>query len=239
MKKWMMALAAISLGTATGWAAQPVAVSQPADGEAGALRGLEIGTRILHVMLQEDEKGTGTDTRDDNFLGSIDILDEDQDYVPTRLYAQYFFSDILGVGISYDKVEADAKDETASDGTISMDGPILYLVGRYDNGSALVPFAEVGIAFYQNSFDPTEEWADDGDFRRFMKLDDTEALVLGFGCDYRFTESLSMNLYARVVEGASFDAAHFNTEDASHPRQSGSFNMDYFGAGIGIKYAFQ
>jgi outer membrane protein W len=239
MSKWISVLAAMVVGMTTAYAASPVAASQPDGGQAGALRGLEVGTRIIHVMLQEDEKGTGTDTRDDNFLGSIDMLDEDQDYAPTRLYLQYFFSENFGVGISYDSVEADAKDESASDGVISVDGPILYLVGRYPNASDFTLFAELGVAFYQSSFDPVEGWADDGDFRRFMETDDTEALVLGFGCDYAITESLSVNLYARVVEGASFDAAHYNTEDASKPRQSGSFNLDYFGTGVGIKYAFQ
>lgn len=235
MKSWTGILAVLTAGLTAAYAAEPVAES----GQAGAWRGFEIGTRLLHVELQDDERGVGTDTRDDNFLGTIDQLDLDDDLAPTRIYAQYFFSENIGVGVSYDAIEADATDEEASDGLIQASGPILYLVGRYPNGSAFTPFAEVGVGFYSTSFDEEESWADDGEFRRYMKTDDAEAFVLALGCDYNINEAWSVNLYARVVEGLDFDAAHYNTENPSRPRQTGEFTLDYFGVGLGVKYAFQ
>lgn len=236
MKIALAAVAAAMIGTVSVQAASPAAVSTP---EGSVLSGLEIGTRIIHVELNEDARGTGTDTRDDNFLGSIDLLDADQDYAPTRIYLQYFPIEYVGLGVSYDKVEADAADENGSDGIVGMDGPIFYLVGRLPTESAFTPFAEIGVGFYHAYFEEDSEWADDGDFYRYMDVESTEALVLALGCDYKFTESLSANVYARLVEGATIDARHFNSEDPSDPRQTGDFNLDYFGLGIGIKYAFE
>ena len=237
MKHMLIAAAMIGFSAMGAQAATPVAATTGE--ESSILSGLEIGTRIIHVELRDDEKGVGTSTRSDNFLGSIDMLDAEQDYAPTRLYAQYFFCDILGVGISYDKVEADAHDEGGSDGIVGMDGPIVYAVARYPTENAFTPFLELGVGFYNPYFDEDEEWADDGDNRRYMEVENTEAIVVGLGCDYAFTDSLSVNLYARMVDGATIDAKHYNSTAPSHPRQTGEFNMDYFGLGIGIKYAFQ
>ncbi len=230
----MLVLSAMVAGSLT-QAQTVLSESEPAD--RGFSR-LEIGTRILYAKLLDDTRGTGTDTREDNYLGSIDMLDVEQDYAPTRLYAQYFFVDCLGIGVSYDRIEADAGDEGGSDGIVGMDGPILYAVGRYDTGTAFTPFAEVGVALYQSYFDEAKSWADDGEYRRYMEVDDATALVLAVGCDYNITDALSVNLYARVVTGTAADAAHYNTEDPGDPRQTGEFELDYMGFGVGVKYAF-
>ena len=227
MKKTLAAVClTLSLSAGTLWA-------------QSALNGLEIGTRIIGVSLLEDTKGTGTDTRDDNFLGSIDQLDVDQNYAPTRLYAQYFFSDYVGAGISYDKVEADAGDSRGSDGMLGIQGAIIYLVGRYPTESGFTPFAEAGVGLYHSSFDENADWEDDGDYKRYMDVDDPTALVLGLGCDYAITATLSVNLYTRLVTNTDMDADHYNSKAPSTPRQSGDFNLDYVGYGIGIKYAFE
>lgn len=236
MKTKLIALSLAIIGAASVQAAGTAPVSAP---ESGVLKGLEIGTRIIHVELREDSRGTGTSTRDDNFLGSIDLLDAEQDYAPTRLYLQYFPLENFGLGISYDKVEADAADESGSDGIVGMDGPVVYLVGRLPTDSGFTPFAEIGVGFYHAYFDEDPAWEDDGDYYRFMEVESTEALMLAIGCDYSFTDSLSANVYARMVDGATIDAGHYNTKDLSGPRQTGDFNLDYFGFGIGIKYAFQ
>lgn len=209
-----------------------------------ALSGLEIGTRILHIQLQEDSRGAGTDTRRDNFLGSLDTLDENQDYVPNRLYIQYFFDeyvlgDYLGFGISYDAVEAKTVDEGGGDGDVGVSGPILYVVGRYPNSSAFVPFAEIGVAFYHAYFEENDWAFDEGDpTHRRMENEDTTALVLALGCDYAITENLSANIYGRIVEGATIDAADMNKGDPD-PHAEGEFPLDYYGVGIGIKYSFK
>lgn len=233
---WIAAAAAVMFSAWAAQAAQPEANADAAQGDS-IWNGLEIGTRSIHVELREDSRGTGTRTREDNFLGSIDMLDAEQDYAPTRLYAQYFFLDFLGIGASYDKVEADAADEGGSDGIVGVDGPIFYLVGRYLNDSAFTPFAEVGMAYYHAYFEESKDWADGG--ARYMDVESTEALVLALGCDYAVTDNLSINLYARLVDGATLDGKHFNSDNPSRPRQVGDFNLDYFGAGLGLKYAFK
>lgn len=215
-----------------------VSAEQPAGG-GSALKGLEVGTRILHIQLREDSRGTGTPTREDNFLGSIDRLEEEQNYAPVRAYLQYFVNDYIGAGISYDTVEADARDANASDGILEFSGPILYVVGRLPTEYYWTPFVELGVAFYNASFSEDEEWADTGTFeRRYMEVEDSEALVVAVGCDYNFTENLSANVYARLVDGAKADAGHFQTGNTRIPRQVGDFVLDYIGFGAGLKYAF-
>jgi outer membrane protein W len=211
-----------------------------------ALAGLEIGTRLIHVELQNDKQGRGIQINGDwggTYLGSINYIDEDQDYAPTRLYLQYFFHDYVGVGVSYDNVEAEtAEDRSAlglpnlpGDGNIGVRGPILYVVGRYPNESAFTPFAEIGVAFYNAYFDEDPNWSDGG--LRRMDPEDTEALVVAVGCDYALTENLSVNVYLRAVENADVDIAWYRRGDPE-PQRSGSFPLDYYGAGVGIKYAF-
>lgn len=235
MKSTWIAIAALFISTAAVRAESSPAVNAPA--ESSIWNGLEIGVRSIHVELREDSRGTGTRERTDNFLGSIDMLDAEQDYAPTRVYLQYFFTDILGIGASYDKVEAQARDESASDGIVGADGPIFYLVARYLNDSTFTPFLEVGMAHYHAYFEENAEWSRNG--LRYMDVESTEALVLALGCDIAVTEQLSVNLYTRLVDGATLDGKHFNSDDPVNPRQVGDFNIDYFGAGIGIKYAFQ
>lgn len=226
-----------------------VAPSRPAAAAERTVGRIELGTRLLHVQLQEDKKGGKVVTTDalgrpvegykGTFLGSLSILEEEQDYAPTRIYAQYFFNDYIGLGASYDKVEADARDEDGSDGIVGIEGPILYAVARYPDAYPFVPFVEAGIALYHSYFDEDAGWAQTGDvFERRMENEDTTAFVLGLGVDYQITENLSVNLYGRVVEGATVDAEAWYKKDDNAFR-TGEFPLDYYGLGLGVKYAFQ
>ncbi|HMP76026.1 MAG TPA: outer membrane beta-barrel protein [Kiritimatiellia bacterium] len=215
------------------------------------LAGWEIGTRILHIELDEDSRpGTlrpGADpsrqlSYDGRFLGTISELDVDQQYLPVRLFAQYFFNKNFGVGISYDEVEAEARDDFASDGTLSIRGPILYGVGRLATKNGFTPFAEVGAGFYFSDFDPNSAWAAKGTFaEKTMDTDDVIALVLGLGCDYAVAQNCSIHLYARAVLNATVDAkAYFPNQGGKLVQNGeGEFPLDYYGFGIGVKYAFK
>lgn len=248
MKHLRLVLAGL-LASGVSAMAGAVSPSQPAGGGSASVGNIEIGTRLIHVELQKDKKGgkvygvdaagRPVDGYQGTFLGSISILDVEQDYAPTRLYAQYFFNDYLGIGASYDKVEADARDEEGSDGIVGIDGPILYAVARYPDAYPFVPFVEAGVALYHAYFDEDAGWAQTGDvFERRMENEDTTAFVLGLGVDYQITDNLSVNLYGRLVEGATVEAEAWYRKD-DEPFKTGEFPLDYYGAGVGVKYTFQ
>lgn len=245
MKKALI-LAVLTACATSAWA-------QSADTETQASRsskwsGLEIGTRSIYVQLKDDQKGDGLRS---SYIGSLNYLDEEQDYVPDRIYIQYFFNDYLGLGISYDHIEAKTLERNnaaieggsgAGDGKVGARGPILYAVGRYPNDSAFTPFVEIGAAFYSSYFDEDDDWKYDNAKRRERKMntDDTVAFVLGLGCDYRINDNWSVNAYARLVSGADVDATaeYVYKNKPSEPFREGSFPLDYYGFGLGVKYSF-
>ncbi len=225
----------------------PVRAAEPA--EKSALSGLEIGTRVLYVVLDEESRdGTLKPFADpskptsyaNRFLGTINELDVDQEYAPIRLYLQYFFTEHFGVGISYDRLEVDTRDELKSDGILTMDGPILYGIARKACACGATPFAELGVGLYSTSYDPDPSWKDAGPFgRRVMDTEDPVAFVIGLGVDYNVTETLSLNLYARAVLNATVDAEAYYSKNPGNPFATGEFPLDYYGFGIGVKYAFR
>ncbi len=241
MKKTVV-LTALLMGAASVWAADPVVETSS---EQASLNGWEVGTRIIHTELQKSKQGRGTQINGDwggSYLGSLNYISEEQDYVPSRIYVQYFFSEYLGAGLSYDQIEAKTGERDRGgvkgksgpgDGNIGGRGPIAYLVCRIPNDSIFVPFAEAGVAYYFTYFDENS-W---GNGDRYMKTKDTAALVLAAGCDVKLTERLSLNAYVRTVEGADVDTDSLRRRDRSY-KNSGSFPLDYYGFGVGVKYAF-
>ena len=132
---------------------------------------LSVGARITDVTLTDDRKTY--------FLGLINRLDGEDDYAPWNLFVQAFAFEHVGAELGWVKVEAAAVVETGgpdqhTDGVVSADGPVLFLVGRarldelmdlfaepgvwdYPWASRVTPYAGVGMAFLSGSFDP-EAW---------------------------------------------------------------------------------
>lgn len=232
-------------------AAEPIAPSGAAPLERGKLGRLELGTRVIHHELREESSGGSRQTTIGSdgqlhseyvgtYIGSLHAIQEEQDYAPIDVYIQAFFNDYIGIGLSYDRFEAQTREiGGGTDGIVGIEGPILYLVGRYPNATRFVPFAEIGVAFYHADFDEDPQWEDGGPRkRRRMENEDTQALVLAAGCDMHLTENLSANLYLRVTEGADVDVEAWYNFDRTGPFATGSFPMDYVGIGVGMKYAF-
>ena len=209
--------------------------------------GLELGTRSMYVTLQSDKQGRGTSIDGDwggSYLGSLNYIDESQDYSPIRFYAQQFFTEYIGFGVSYDAVEAktlerdrggDPNNDGPGDGYVGAQGPIIYFVGRMPTETIFTPFLELGLALYSTYFDENAEWSRGG--TRYMETEDTTAFVLGAGCDVAISDGFSVNLYARWVAGADVDT-DFMLKGQDDPVSTGSFPLDYIGFGLGVKYAF-
>jgi len=124
------------------------------------LRGrLEVGTRIISVSLIDDRK--------DTFLGSIDLLDVEQDYSPTKLYADWIFHPNFGIELTRGSVRASTvtRYDGHSDGDIELSGMILGVFGRKEftiqtlrRDYVITPYAGLGMAFFSADFDHKGWW---------------------------------------------------------------------------------
>jgi hypothetical protein len=73
-----------------------------------------------------------------------------------------------------------------------------------------------------------------------MDTDEPVALALGLGCDVAVSEHVSINVYARALLNATVDAkAYYSKDPTKTPFAEGEFPLDYYGFGIGVKYAFR
>ena len=91
-------------------------------------KGLEIGTRMLWIDLQDATKGRPFEN---SFVGSIYKLKAEQDTSPNRFFAQYWFCPYGALGASYDHARASTWDDEGTDGTIDLKGYAVYLAFRY------------------------------------------------------------------------------------------------------------
>jgi len=197
---------------------------------------VEIGIRVSHFTLDEtkkqkfDENGEFTG----GFLGSIDTIKEEQDYVPT-LYLRYNINQYAGLEIGWDKFEV--KTSTyydTTDGNFIYSGFSLLLRGRYPNETIFTPYGSLGWSFLSGEVDYNSEWHDNG--RRNLYPDDTVAFSLGAGCEFEIAEHWSADLNLRLVK-ADFDVEY---KLAAEPRSRGSFNfpLDNTTVQAGITYRF-
>lgn len=187
---------------------------------------LEIGTRITHVVLLEDSRG---EPNNGSFVGSITMLKEDQDYLPTRFYVQYKITPCFGVGVSYDRVGAEAWDYGGTDGTTVLSGPLLYLLGCYPNSTKFTPFCELGAAFYSAKFEESGGWGKVGG-KEFV-LDNTQGFYLAAGCDWLLHEQFALDIYGRYMNVDVDGVFNPDGEDII-------FTMSNLTFGLGAKFIF-
>jgi len=215
---------------------------------------LEVGTRLTGFMLLEDSR--------DYFLGSINKLNEVQNALPVKLYADWFFTQNWGIELMWDQVRAetatqDAEDTPShSDGDFVITGPILSVIGRYPNSSDWIPYGGAGIAFMTATFDHTtwwhtgfpseEDWVDNGSpettlngLTRTMEPDNAIGIVAFGGCDYKITDNLLADFYLRYMN-VQLDNHYFMSMYGSPYDDRGwySIPMHNVALGLGIAYAF-
>lgn len=194
----------------------------------------EAGLRSLRMDLSNDKQG---EPFNGSFIGSINELKVDQQYMPVHPYFQAlksFDEFLLGVGLSYDSWTVATEDGGGGDGNVEMDAWTIYLVGRVVADSKFHPFAELGWAMYNNDFDPDPIWYAGG--RRNFVFDDAAGLHLAAGCDYLITDSWSANIYLRYVD-IELDGSYIFRGD-SRPPEPFVFPMEHVAYGLGLSYTF-
>ncbi len=212
-----------------------LAVVAVGDSQEGAV--LEIGLRSSHFEVLDSTRGGS----DPHFLGSIDNLIEQQDYMPVP-YMNVRFGAHWALGLGYDDFDVktwslpDGAGEIGhTDGTIEIAGPTLSVQWRYPNESRYTPFAEASLLIYRAFFDALPEWRDArGDKNsHILELDDDNGYRLGIGCDIRLAEDWALVLtWERTF--LEVDVAYYLY---GRVRERGTFPLDQTRCGIGVKYA--
>ncbi len=194
----------------------------------------EAGLRSLYMDLAKSKQG---EPFNGSFIGSINELKPDQQLLPVHPYIQALKPIdhyLLGAGLSFDSWTVATEDGGGGDGDVEMDAWTIYLVGRMTTTSKFSPFAELGWAMYNNSFDPDPTWYAGG--RRNFTFDNANGLHLAAGCDYMITPNLSANVYLRYVD-VELDGKYIFRGD-SRPPESFVFPMEHLAYGLGLSYTF-
>lgn len=190
---------------------------------------LEVGTRMTYFVLLNDTRGQPFHN---SFVGSITKMKEDQDLMPTKIYVQYKIRPCFGMGVSYDRLGAEAWDNSGTDGTAYLSGPLLYVLGCYPNSTAFTPFLELGTAFYSAHFVNSSGWGQAGNKK--MILDNSQGYYIAFGCDMQVTKQLAVNLYGRYLSAVDFGVFMLNGQK----REDIIFTTSHLAFGLGAKYCF-
>lgn len=191
---------------------------------------LEIGTRLMQFVLLENSRGQPFNG---SFVGSITKLNDNQDYLPTRIFVQYKLLPCLGVGLSYDQLSvATMENDRSTDGDCVISGPLLYLLGSYPNETEFTPFCELGVAFYSAKFDKSPGWGrvPGKDFL----LDNPTGFYLAAGCDWLVTDNISVDLYGRYM---NVDVRGVYTRNWEKEEDI-LFTLSSLSFGLGAKYKF-
>lgn len=195
----------------------------------------ELGTRSLYIDLITDKKG---EPFDGSFIGSINELKADQNYLPFHPYVQALVpleKVRLGLGLTYDELKVATEDGGGGDGDVEMKAWTVYAIVVWPlEESALTPYGEIGYARYMNTFNADPAWYDNG--RRNFELSDSAGLHLAIGADYVFSENWSANLYIRYVDVEVDGEYVFRGDD--RPPEPFTFPMEHMAYGLGVKYTF-
>ena len=212
---------------------------------------LELGTRVTYFMLQDDSS--------DSFLGSINQLDEKQDYIPYKVFADWMITPAIGVELTWDGIKADAQTAASDehiDGDFELAGPIITVFGRYVNETIFTPFAGAGLAYMFAEFNEAQWWAmgyahesdwaalgypDEvrNNITRCIDVDNAVGLVLTGGSDIWFTDYFSATFFVRYINldtDATFTEKRGDVDIINHDSQSIPFS--HFAFGLGVKYVF-
>jgi len=226
---------------------------------------LRVGTRItgyafthitgLHVDTHSgDESGT-----DSSFLGSINKLEADQNYMPVKIYADWFFTRDWGIELTWDKVIAASHsvhpdDTDVTDGKWDIKGPILSMIGRYCNSTRVTPYGGIGITYMFTDFDAAPywslrmspaQWAANGysDYpligSQTMDTDNALGFVAFGGCDVEVAHNFLLDVYARYMNVAVDTHYYINLPGGGYEDHGWyKIPLSNVALGLGVTYAF-
>jgi outer membrane protein W len=209
---------------------------------------IKLGARVAYFQLLKKSS--------ESFLGTINGLNEDQCSLPIKFFADWFFTPTWGIEITWDTIKArTGTQEGDSDGTFTLKGPIISLIGRYVNDSSWTPYGGIGLAFFWADFDydpawywgfpSDQEWIDAGRPSephlgkiRTMDLNNPIGILLNAGCEYRISDRWSADLYLRWTDvDVKAEALIYVDEELWRTAGPAKIPMDNIAVGLGIRYS--
>ncbi len=196
---------------------------------------LQVGFRMSYFKLMETEK--------ESFLGSINNLKEDQDFVPhlfARIKLMEPFWVVLGSSTlkakTWTLAEPEADLEGYTDGTIELSGPYVLLHFHSKRQNDLQWFSEIGFAMYEANFIHDPAWRDARGVvnSHLMHFEDTLGLMVNGGCDLLVTDDISLSAHVGYTRVSSDMTYYLNGEKWD----SRTFPLSNLSLGLSAQYHF-
>lgn len=247
MRRFMASVSALLAAFAYSAAGVDTAHENPVAGR------LCLGTRMMHTILLDASQ---------HYIGRLDELEVNQDYTPTGLFADYFFTETWGVELAWSDVDADARNSGGgnatgdADGDVSYAGPVLTVIGRFPNDYGWTPYGGAGFCYLDGEFHEATWWHQGysskedweslgkpvrarGGKQRRLNADDTFGVVLTAGADYALAEHWSAGIYGRLLfaEGDA-DVEERRGHEITGDESTGSFDVSNLALGLTVKYDF-
>ncbi len=210
------------------------------EGDSWFVNRFDVGTRATSYALKETKRPPSN-----HFLGSINTLDEDQDYAPFKVFLNYWPVQWAGVGITREKFSAVTLTEepgevTYTDGTFELDGPIFYLTFALPNKTPVTPFVEFGRMNLSASFESNPAWANAHRIQGYQNLVVREVNggdMWAVGCDIHIKKGWSCNLIYREIK-ADIVVDHVLLGSLNQSNSNRPFDLSSSFVGGGISYRF-
>jgi hypothetical protein len=214
-----------------------------------------IGLRSTYFRL--------TDSRRTN-VGSMNLLEEDQNLAPFKPMLQINLSKYLAFEFGYDQFKAMALnqpdyDKNWSDGNLEWETYMFGLQFRWPHfNQSVIPYVLGGVTYNKASFKANNwyrygfpslarynEWVGQGnriqdytDYRRLITAQDSWGTQLGVGVDYYLWRHLALNLDLRYNWTQSDITFQLADSRGVFSDTRGTFNMNSWIIGLGLKYFF-
>lgn len=207
----------------------------------------DFGTRITYFTLLDSTRAMDLS---DSFYGSINELRADQDYLPLKFFAEYYFTPFLGVDLMWDQAKITArKRDGHADGQFKLLGPAISLLARYRNETVATPYAGAGLAYFMASFDADYSWkhavhTDTGFYEhgepwnQNFYVDDMISPILYAGVSFNVQDEWDVDFCLRYMKGDLEGSHKTFWGDEEIDSTSISFPMDNISFGVGARYSF-
>lgn len=188
---------------------------------------LEIGTRITMHYLTDAEQ---------DYYGSINELEVDQEFAPLGLFVDYYFLPNIGIGWTRDDMTFSANTEGGgTDGDFELSQNTFSIIGRYPNESRYTPYGGIGLSLVTADFDATSSWSERGAGQSFDP-DESTTVALHAGCAVAIQNGWSVDAYLRYLP-VDIDVTYY-LQRGREVRGPIEFEMNHVTLGVGARYAF-